>query len=156
MWAIFGRATRAHDSSSVGSSGAQDGPQLRASTKASVYRQGELIPLELSFTSKISDRYQVNMAGYDRSGRMGYEKFLVEPTGGTKDPILVYFESGTLFMSGGLTNFRFLSDSPYVIHLDLNEWVRIDKPGNYRVTVTSRRVSDRVGKQPNLGTIRGR
>ena len=87
---------------------------------------------------------------------MGYEKFLVEPTGGTKDPILVYFESGTLFMSGGLTNFRFLSDSPYVIHLDLNEWVRIDKPGNYRVTVTSRRVSDRVGKQPNLGTIRGR
>jgi hypothetical protein len=44
-----------------------------------------------------------------------------------------------------LTNFKFLSDSPYVTHLCLNEWVRFDKPGNYRVTVTSRRVSDTPG-----------
>jgi hypothetical protein len=145
MWVVFCGATAAQESPSVGSSDGQDGPQLRVSTNASVYRQGELIPLELSFTSKISDRYQVNMAGYDRSGRMGYEKFLVEPTDGAKDPLLVYFKSSVGFMSGGITNFKFLSDSPYVTHLNLNEWVRFDEPGTYRVTVNSRRVSDTSG-----------
>jgi len=117
-------------------------PQLQISTASSVFHQGELIPLTLSFTSKNANRYQINMARYDRSGRMGYEKFLAEPTHGTNDPLLVFFKSSSWFMSGGLTNFKFLSDSPYVLSLDLNEWVRFDLPGHYRVTVTSRRVSD--------------
>jgi hypothetical protein len=118
---------------------------LRVSTKASAYRQGELIPLELSFTSRVANRYQINMAKYDRSGRMRYEKFLVEPADGTEDPLAAYFKSGTGFLVGGLTNFQFLSDSPYVVHLYLNEWVRFDKPGSYRISVTSRRVSDTSG-----------
>jgi hypothetical protein len=121
-------------------------PQLRISTASSVFHQGELIPLALSFTSRNADRYKINMAGYDRSGRMNYEKFLVEPNDGTSDPLLVYFKSAYApFMIGGLTNFKFLSDSPYLVHLDLNEWVRFDAPGHYRVTVTSRRVSDAPG-----------
>lgn len=90
-WTLSGRATALRNPASAVSSDSQDTPQLRLSANASVYRQGELIPLELSFTSKISDRYQVNMAGYDRSGRMGYEKFVVEPADGTADPLLAYF-----------------------------------------------------------------
>jgi hypothetical protein len=121
-------------------------PQLRISTASSVFHQGELIPLTLSFTSKNANRYQINMAGYDRSGRINYEKFLVTPTDGTKDPLVTYFKSAyTPFMVGGFTNFKFLSESPYVLHLDLNEWLRFDSPGRYRVTVTSRRVSDAPG-----------
>lgn len=145
LWGVPGGATRAQTPSSADRSAAQDGPQLRVSTKASVYRQGELIPLELSFASKISNQYQVNMAGYDRSGRMNYEKFLVEPAEGSTDPLLVYFKSNLAFLSGALTNFKLLSDSPFVMHLNLNEWVRFDKPGNYRITVTSRRVHDTPG-----------
>lgn len=145
MQTHVGGGTAAQDSSSVASSASQDSPQLQLSTNATVYRQGQLIPLELSFTSKVPNRYQVNMAGYDRSGRMGYEKFVVEPADGTADPLLAYFKSETVFFGGALTNFKFLSDSPYVTHLCLNEWVRFDKPGNYRVTVTSRRVSDTPG-----------
>lgn len=121
------------------------GLQLQLSTNATVYRQGELIPLELSFTSKLSNRYQINMASYDRSGRMNYEQFSVVPAEGTSDPLFVYFNSNSFFLGGGLTNFKILSDTPYVIHLNLNEWVRFDKPGNYRVTVTSQRVSDAPG-----------
>jgi hypothetical protein len=124
------------------SSDESGGPQLRISTSSSVYRMGELIPLELSFTSQVPNRYQVNMATYDRSGRMGYEKFLVEPASGTADPIVAYFRSGSFFLGGGLTNFTALSKSPYVMHLNLNEWVRFDRPGHYRLTVTSQRVSD--------------
>jgi hypothetical protein len=145
MCTIFCGSATAQDSSSAASSGSQNGPQLRVSTSASVYRQGELIPLTLSFTSKTSHRYKVNMASYDRSGRIDYETFLVEPADGTKDPLLVYFKSSRMLIEGGQTNFRFLSHSPYVIHLDLNEWVRFDKPGDYRVTVTSQRVSDVSG-----------
>ena len=145
IWEIFGGMTRAQNSSSVDGSTAYDGLQLRVSTKASVYRQGELIPLELSFTSKAADRYQVNMATYDRSGRMGYEKFLVEPQDAAADPLAVYFKSASGLLGGGITNFKFLSDSAYVVRLDLNEWVRFDSPGHYRVTVTSCRVSDAPG-----------
>ncbi|MGB7846497.1 MAG: hypothetical protein WBL63_12845 [Candidatus Acidiferrum sp.] len=36
----------------------------------------------------------------------------------------------------------FLSAKPVVISIDLNEWVRFDQPGVYKVTVTSHRVSD--------------
>jgi len=145
MWAAFAGATVAQNSSPIGSLGSQDGLQLRLSTSSSVYHQGELIPLGLSFSSKLSNRYQVNMASYDRSGRMNYEKFSVDPAEGTSDPLLVYFNSNLFFLAGGLTNFQFLSNTPYVIRLNLNEWVRFDKPGRYRVTVTSRRVSDARG-----------
>jgi hypothetical protein len=154
LWALVGRATEVQNSSPAGSSDGQDALQLRVSTNATVYRQGQLIPLELSFTSKLPNRYQVNMAGYDRSGRMGYEKFVIEPADGTADPLLTYFKSESVFFGGALTNFQFLSESPYVTHLYLNEWVRFDRPGNYRVTVTSRRVSDTLGvKSFYQGTI---
>jgi len=124
-----------------GALAAQDGPRLRISTDSSVYRMGELIPLELSFTADPSHRVTVNTATYDRSGRMGHEKFLIEPSDGTSDPIAVYFRSGWGFMGGGLFNLAPLSHSPYVMRLNLNEWVRFDKPGKYRVTVTTDRVS---------------
>jgi len=40
-----------------------------------------------------------------------------------------------------LTNFEFLSSSPTIIDLYLNEWVSFERPGTYRIQV----VSDRVG-----------
>jgi hypothetical protein len=116
--------------------------QLRLAANAAVYRQGEVIPITLSFTSRVPNRYSINEATYDRSGRMGYEHFLVEPSSGIADPLQVYFDSLGSIFGGGLTNFEFLSDTPYIIHLNLNEWVRFDRPGNYRVTVQSYRVGD--------------
>jgi len=56
------------------------------------------IPLQLAFSSGAKDRYQVNMAQYDRSGRMNYEHFDVSPAGGTVDPLPTHI--GSL---GGLT-----------------------------------------------------
>lgn len=123
-----------------------DSPHLQISVTSSVFRQGELIPITLSFRSKSANRYQINMATYDRSGRMMYERFLAEPSNGTNDPLLAYFKSAyTPFMVGGITNFKFLTDSPYDVRLDLNEWLRFDSPGRYHVTVTSSRVSDAPG-----------
>jgi hypothetical protein len=57
------------------------------------FRLGEVIPLELSFVSRIPKQYQINMAAYDRSGRMSYEQFVVKPDGGWRDPLRSYFNS---------------------------------------------------------------
>jgi len=50
---------------------------------------GEIIPLQLSFSSIIKDRYQINMAQYDRSGRMNYEHFIISPAEGSSNLCLV-------------------------------------------------------------------
>ena len=107
--------------------------------KRNEFHLGEIIPIKLSFSSPLKRRYQVNQATYDRSGRMHYERFGVTPAEGAVDPMAEYFASGT-FMGGGLTSFEFLSRKPWTIDLDLNEWVRFTKPGEYKLTVTSTRV----------------
>jgi hypothetical protein len=118
------------------------GPQLLVTAGKAEFHCGEVVPLELAFTSATSDRYQINLATYDRSGRMSYEQFVLEPKQGTSDPLELYFNSAWGFLGGGLTGFKLLSTSATSIHLDLNEWVRFDRPGTYRLTVISRRVSD--------------
>ncbi len=114
------------------------------------FQIGEIIPIELSFTSTVPKRYQLNMASYDRSGRMGYEKFHVIPDDGARDPLRTYFAFGG-FMGGGLTNFQFLSPEPVTIKLVLNEWISFDRPGLYRVKVTSARVTDATPKPNSEG-----
>jgi hypothetical protein len=107
---------------------------------------GEVIPLELTFTSKMPKHYQINMARYDRSGRMSYEQFLVNPDGSWGDPLRSYFNSSMGWMGGGLTGFEFLSESPTKISLELNEWVQFHRAGKYRVAVQTSRVGQISGE----------
>src|ERR1017187_3248428 len=116
--------------------------QFRTAEGRTLYRIGDRIPLELSFTGPENKRFEINMASYDRSGRMGYEEFNVAPAAGWTDPLHVYFGSSSGFMGGGLTGFGSLSAKPTVINLNLNEWVRFDQAGTYTVIVVSHRVSD--------------
>jgi hypothetical protein len=110
---------------------------------------GEVIPLELAFTAASPEAYQISLASYDRSGRMSAERFLLEPQTGTSDPLQLYFHSLHGFLGGGLFSVKFLSTAPTTIRLELNEWVRFDQPGTYRLTVVSRRVRDtRAGVDP--------
>ncbi|HKV34836.1 MAG TPA: hypothetical protein VJP89_10955 [Pyrinomonadaceae bacterium] len=99
------------------------------------FHMGETIPLQLSFSSSVKDRYQINMAQYDRSGRMNYEQFVVSPAQGAVDPL-----PDRLSFMGGLTTHKFLSTEPWTIKLNLNEWVRFTQPGEYRLSVISNRV----------------
>jgi hypothetical protein len=146
--------TFAQDRPEVGTVKDGAGPQLHLSVSRTECRCGEVIPLDLTFTSTTPDRYQINLAQYDRSGRMSYERLLLDPKEGTSDPLQLYFNSAWGFLGGGLTGFKFLSTSPTTIHLDLNEWVRVDRPGTYRLTVVSHRVNDtRAGDKPYSGAI---
>jgi len=119
-------------------------PQLTITTRTNQtsYRIGELIALDLSFTSSSPNKYQIDMATYDRSGRLGEDEFVPDPRTGWDDPLRLYFRSYKGFMAGGLRGFKVLSPLPTIIHADLNEWVRFTTPGQYRIKVISRRVSE--------------
>lgn len=100
---------------------------------------GEKIALELSYSTVVTDRYQTNMAQYDRSGRMEYEHFLVTPQDGVVDPLA----NRIARIGGGLTGFKFLDAQPWTIKLNLNEWIRFTKAGEYLLSIDSNRVAVR-------------
>lgn len=102
------------------------------------FHVGEVIPVELSFRAYIPDLYTLDTRNYDRSGRLDVEQFHVSPPG--RDPLENYYSNGT-FIGGGLGGEIILSNRPYVMREDLNEWVALDKPGHYSLYVTSGRVS---------------
>jgi hypothetical protein len=125
--------------------------QLIISSKSAQFYAGEIIPLDLVFSSSVPQRYEINNASYDRSGRMGYEQFIVEPKDATRDPLYLYFNSIALFMGGGLSSSDFLTASPKIIHLNLNEWISFDRPGTYRISVVSHRVGDSIVTDEAVG-----
>lgn len=131
---------------------AADVPHLQAQTVGgqTTFRQGERIPLELSFTGPAGRRFEIIASAFDRSGRNSYEQFEVSPADGWVDPLKTYFSGGSV--GGGFQTSGFLSAQPVVISIDLNEWVRFDQPGDYKVTITSHRVSDMsAGGPPPFG-----
>ncbi|HEV8134608.1 MAG TPA: hypothetical protein VGP85_08025 [Pyrinomonadaceae bacterium] len=104
------------------------------------FRQGEVISLQLSFSSSQPKKYHLDAATYDRSGRLQIDDFHVDPTNGVSDPLDDYFNFQLLSMAGGLRSYPTLEVKPYVVKADLNEWRRFDRPGKYRLYVTSHRV----------------
>jgi len=107
------------------------------------FREGEIIPLALSFTSTADRRYWADNRNYDRSGRLDIETYCAEPA--ARDPLADYFSSGG-FIGGGLGNEQQLSETPFTATADLNEW-RQPGPGHYRLYV----VSHRVWRPPDPG-----
>ena len=126
---------------------------VRVCGDQSTFGIGEVIPLELSFTSTSANKYQFDNASYDRSGRLNAETFAVEPATGWDDPLDLYFRSFQGFIMGGLRGINPLSTQPTIIHLELNEWVRFKAPGRYGVTVTSSRVS-KTGSSSFLSSVK--
>lgn len=107
-----------------------------------IYREGEIIPLNLAFTSASKEKYTASTRTYDRSGRLNMETFCVTPGIG-RDPLDDYYGSGiwTAFVAGGLSGGdQVLSLEPFVVREELNEWKALP-PGSYTLRVAS----DRVG-----------
>jgi hypothetical protein len=100
------------------------------------FREGEIIPLVLSFTSTADKRYWADNRNYDRSGRLNIETYCFEPA--VRDPLGDYFRAGA-FLGGGLGNHQQLSEKPFTATAELNEWGQ-PAPGHYRLYVISYRV----------------
>jgi len=101
-----------------------------------VFQQGEIIPLVLTFTAAIKNRYWADVHNYGRSGRLGIERYCVEPE--AADPLESYFKFGA-FIGGGLGNTRALDETPFFAEAELNEWHSL-RPGHYRLYAGSCRV----------------
>jgi hypothetical protein len=113
---------------------------FQISAAKSEFYSGELIPLQLSFTSTQPKAFLAETRLQDRIGRMnGAEEFLVDPAALTKDPLhgLPGEGGGLGGISGGPIQ---LSEKPFAFERLLNEWVRFLRPGQYRIAVLSRRV----------------
>jgi hypothetical protein len=129
----------------VAQSDSAPGVSFRIRTKDgnAKFRQGELITIEMLFSSTVPDVYQVNAMTYDRSGRLRSDSYHIDPEVGVADPTSEYFDSALFgFMGGGLSSLPpLLSEKPYVIAQDLNEFIRFDRPGHYILYVTNKRIS---------------
>lgn len=78
----------------------------------STYQIGERIPIDLSFSGPGNKQFEITMANYDRSGRMSYEQFEIEPSSGWSDPLAVYCGSQGGFIGGGMNSLGVLSPTP--------------------------------------------
>ena len=105
------------------------------------FHQGEIIALELSFAAAKPNIFRLDAATYDRSGRLPSDGFAIDRREAVVDPLQDYFQSGIHgFVGGGLRGIPDLTDKPYLITAELNEWQRIEKPGHYRLYVVSSRL----------------
>jgi hypothetical protein len=103
------------------------------------YHEGEIIPLQLAFTSSAEKKYTLDTRNYDRSGRLNAESFCLYPDTG-RDPLADYYGSGLFgFMGGGLGGEHMLDQTPYIVNLELNEWKSLP-PGSYRLRVVTHRL----------------
>ena len=118
------------------------------------FHHGEVITLELSFATSKPKTFRFDAATYERSGRLGLDRFIVDRRTDVVDPLYDYFNSEfMLFLIGGLRGFPDLTHKPYVITADVNEWLRFDKPGRYRLYVMSHRINSDAGHHPVTSSV---
>jgi hypothetical protein len=104
------------------------------------FRLGERIPLTLSFSSDTPEKYKLNGATYDRSGRLPTEEFVLDRDD-VADPSEEYFGTGVMsWLGGGLRTSPVLEAKPSTIEVDLNDWFRFDRAGRYRLYLKSHRL----------------
>src|SRR4051794_28386874 len=108
-------------------SGQTGGPKLVITAPKAEFYLGEVIPLELEFTSNQAG-FQADTRLQDRIGRMNYtEEFVVDPPSNIEDPLrgLPQLQGGMGGLSGGPA---VLSEKPLHFERVLNEWVRFRQP----------------------------
>lgn len=91
------------------------------------FQQGEIIRLELLFSSSMASRFTLNMGFYERGGRVAIDEFIVDRERSAVDALSDYYNSLSGLMGGGSGGFRQLRDEPITAITELNEWRRIDK-----------------------------
>jgi hypothetical protein len=89
---------------------------LRIADGRRQFRPGEVIPIELTFNSSVRNRFVVDSANYDRSGRLTIDQFRIAPINAVTDPMLDYYAaiSGGI-IGGGIRGMGRLGEKPYTL-----------------------------------------
>src|SRR5260370_18413995 len=93
---LVGRAAFASppDPCSLSSSVTDANVTIAIADGRTAFREGEIIPLVLSFTSTADKRYCIEKRKYDPTGRLGIEGYCVKPQ--ERDPLADYFRAAGL------------------------------------------------------------
>jgi len=113
---------------------------IRLKDNKNRFHQGEIIRVELAFASMLQNTYQLDGGLYDRGGRLDVDEYRIDRLEDAVDPLKDYQQSHM----GGIRSMPILEKKPYRIVRDLNEYIRFDKAGKYRLYV----VSGRVRREP--------
>lgn len=100
------------------------------------FHLGEVIAVELSFSSQSVDRYEFSRRSSDRSGRLNMEEFHLWPSSTVNDPLQELFRFG--YVGGGPDSLLKLGHEAQIVTLELNEWIQFEAAGKYRLYVNSR------------------
>jgi hypothetical protein len=123
--------------------------ELRTARSPALYQIGERIELELSFSAGVSGKYGIVSSSECRDSSLLNETYSISPATGAMDPQesqrAMPWGGGGSFMSGQVA----LSDVPVIRHADLNEWLRVTRPGHYVLRAVSPRVFS-VGEVPQF------
>jgi hypothetical protein len=136
----------------LASCGAAQSFSLHIETSQSQFQIGEAIGLHVIFemthdSGAISPSepalaqvgwpgWITTLMGHDRSV-LGFsrDRFLVTPEAGTRDPWSYRLHEGIAY--SGPPGARLLHGKPLVLDIDLNQWVRFERPGHYTVHALS-------------------
>jgi hypothetical protein len=114
------------------------------------FRQGEIIPIELRFSTSSKTQYDFLNRTYDRSGRLYLDGFVIDRQEKTFDPLDDYFNRGGIFMAGGLFSVPTLNTTPQIINYELNDYLSFKEAGKYRIYIASPRVSSKKEKKDGV------
>jgi hypothetical protein len=117
---------------------------IRPHTGQSVFQIGEMIELDMAFTSTATQNYHVNASTFDRP--YGPDHITITPVSGWDDPVGEFDRFCSVSYEGGLQDIKNLSATATVAPVELNAWVRFTEPGEYQVVVESGRVTARNGR----------
>ena len=115
-----------------------------------VFHRGEVLPLTAAFGASVPGRYDLNTDPGSRDLQWNSDVFHCDAPGAA-DPLRVYYdrEFGMSY-SGPGPRFEPLTGKPVTIGYTLNEWLRFDVPGHYRVYLTSGRVVNAAKRHEGL------
>lgn len=104
--------------------------RIATETSQTQYRVGEAIGLTLTIDNSSPEQWMLTINGRDRSALgLSTDAFLVSPSEGTSDPMRYRFGQPIVGSFPG----GFLAENTSTVHTDLNQWIRFEKPGFYRV-----------------------
>lgn len=108
------------------------------------FRLGEVIQVEYALSSDTPEKYKSGDLWFDGSGRSRFESFACDRPADCPDPLaghwLIWETLYNAHYTRRLGSWKMLGSSPFTERWDLNEYLRFDQPGKYRIYATTRHV----------------
>src|ERR1700733_5698034 len=99
------------------------------------FKMGEAIALKLTFDDPSKERWMVR--GIEGGGRgvlgLMSDRFLFVPNDVMQDPWFFRMREGVAYSGPGGMG---IGEKPVTTNVDLNEWIRFDRAGSYRVSAS--------------------